>query len=577
MTRLAAPVFAGKLSIAPASAPSTWVLATSEADPYTLVSFVPGSATTAPRWTCYDAGDGQFYLAFEDGRWLSHVPASGILNLSDDANRALAVKLDGIPGTSGETNTGTWTVWLESKQAWVAVAYTLAGGNPVLTLVAQSTLSGGDSDSFAMTLVTPSLASIQSAGSGAGYDLAGVDLSDADLSGIDLSGTKLAGAWLDGVNLGSATLSGAVLDDTDLTRVGSWGTSIQAPSASFVRCIARGVVIPSLSAAKPVDFSGANFSGADFSGADLTHANLSGADLSGANFAGFILGAGSLAAVTGGENLGGVGVVLAGAYLVDANLREAHLEGATLSGIQAYFTSQGSFDGAFLTGANLSHADLTGMSMVSVELAGAVLDGAVLIDCQFGGVSFVPSTSGSSVSMIGAQLIGASFDSTCVFDRLVLSGAQLAQAQGVPLFSTPIGDDAATLDQGQLPPGFVQLFADHGVVLSSSASVRTTHPDSAWTLRQDPNQSTLGVELTGFALHSDGTTLSVYGDRIALVEQGQGRTSYRMTLGVTATTLALDQLDGGTQLPSGAMVATATALEMSDFDALAVPRVALPS
>ena len=61
------------------------------------------------------------------------------------------------------------------------------------------------------------------------------------------------------------------------------------------------------------------------------------------------------------------------------------------------------------------------------------------------------------------------------------------------------------------------------------------------------------------------------------VEQGQGRTSYRMTLGVTATTLALDQLDGGTQLPSGAMVATTTALEMSDFDALAVPRVALPS
>jgi uncharacterized protein YjbI with pentapeptide repeats len=537
------------------------------------------SATLVP-WVAYDS-------ASADGRQMAvfATPNPGPVYLYvDDALgwvMANASSANAVPIFLADAGGGSVS-WQRSYQGdWQTASYQVGAEFTGLVFpLAGRVPAAATFTTLAQTQITPGLAAIQAAKSAAGYDLRGVDLTGASLAGVNCTGANFTNAVLAGVDFTGATLTDAVFTATDLTGV-TFGVNLQAAGAIFDDCIGRDVVFPT-DATQPgtqANFTGASFVGADFSGADLTGANLSGALMYDANFSAARLGGASLAGVLAGQSQTGanLGVDLSRAYMPDVNLREAHLEGADLSHAQIYFVAEGALDSAFLVDTNLAGADLTGMSFKETTIVGTNFDDAILIGCTFDGVAFGPSDHNNPVSMIGAHLEGAQFVGTTGFTQAHLSDAWVAVAAGVPLLSTPMLPAYTTaFDTLTVPAGLAAIFASAGYVLAATATVAKGTSAGQWVLSQNATVQTVGAEIIGYTLTSDGTTLSVYVSMLSVTEQGDGFT-YNFPVTVTPTALTAAMLDAATRCPNHAMAATNAALGLTWEQALTARRPPLAS
>jgi uncharacterized protein YjbI with pentapeptide repeats len=317
-------------------------------------------------------------------------------------------------------------------------------------------------------------------GSGAnltGARLDGTLLSRAKLTGADLRGASLAGADFRGANLTNADLRGATLagaefrdlDDAHPTTLA--GTNFSGNDVTGTKFppppICKTPSNPMKLAGATVDYSSLmlDWSNLDLShttivgmpvdadgaprlpglkavssvlvGFDFHHANLksaasptnfTGAVLSGANFAG----ADCTRAIFNGATCGGgperLAAVFAKAYLFNADFTDAQLSGVNFAGAYLYGGSA-SVSGATMPGVDFAGAYLTSLDLSNVKgknLAGAVFDGACLVNCNFRGTKIEPDTSGKGASFVAACLQGADFS------QATLSGATMVDAGIAP-------------------------------------------------------------------------------------------------------------------------------------------------
>jgi uncharacterized protein YjbI with pentapeptide repeats len=313
-------------------------------DPLWYPGMAAVAATPTERCILYQRADGSIALQLANLMWVALDERFGWLTATTDPTQAASLTLGGSPrGTS-------WTVATSGGQA--AVSYTVGSDAPLLTI------NGGVGayDTFAPTLVTPSLAAIATSKSCPEADLVDVDLRGAVLDTVNLhrasldraqlDGAKLTSCTLDqasfdGATLGSLRLDGAVLDSAhfvgaDMAKA-AWGTPKSAKAVVLTDCHARGAVLGGPPPA--LDCGGATLSGGDFRGADLRTLSLPGAAAQGA--------------------------LLSGCRLDNAVLDGADLTGAIADGATLTFASlRGTIaQAASFARADLSHADLTRVRM----------------------------------------------------------------------------------------------------------------------------------------------------------------------------------------------------------------------
>jgi uncharacterized protein YjbI with pentapeptide repeats len=525
------------------------------------------SSPSQVNWIAYDGGSRGgiqlliFATAVPDPLYLYVYAALGWVRAGASIVQALPVSLVSAGGS---------LVFWQAMVAGAPVEASYDIASDFAGLVFQAGTAGA---TLAPTLVTPSLATARSSGSAAGYDFSGADLTGSDLSGIDCTEADFSGCILARVDFRGATLTRANFTGCDL-RNAIWGTNLQACGANFTSCIGRGTSFPSDSSDPngQATFAGATFTASDFSASNFAGANLDGAFLYGATFSGSNLGGANLSSVNGGLSGGRLGVDLSWSYMADANLQEAHLEGANLSHAQVYFLSGGKLDSAVLVDTNFVHADLTGMSFNETTIMGANFTGAALINCAFTTVAFAPSAQSLPVCMSGAHLEGATFTSATTLTSVQLDGAYIADANGVPLFATPMESAYATaLNAGQVPAAFPSLFAGFGCNLSASAVVSPAAANR-WTLVQPPAMTAVGVEITRYLVVVVGATLTVYASGLSLVEVGADQMAFALCLTVMPTTLDVSNLDPTTHCPNGATVATNQASGLTWEEMLMSPR-----
>lgn len=575
--------FLGKFSFAAASETPPPYLCLIQPTPATdpVCSF---DSVEPVQWVTYDAGQ-------SNGQQLCIIasPAPNPLFLYVDPSlgwiRATAAPITPLAVfLFAGTGTATWQRYVSGEPE--TAGYLLQ--NFFQGLVFPAPPVGGALTSMQTTLITQGMPAIRSSKSAAGYDFTGVDLSGTSFAGIDCTGADFTGAILAGTDFSGAILTNAVFSGTDLTQT-SFGTNIQANGARFDNCIASGASFAT-DASQPgtqASFARANFTNADFSGTEFglytdsggttTGANLSNAILYGANFSGARLpGANLTGALAGQSGSGGnVGADFSRAYMPDVNLSEADLDGADLSQAQVYFLAQGTLKSANLTNANLAGADFSGMSFQAATMAGVNADAATLIGCSFK-ATFAPSAQFLPVSMVGAHLEGADFTGASL-TGVHLAGASIATSDGVPLFAALLDPSyPISLNAGRLPATLPALFAAKGVALFADADVAEGAQANRWTLSQTPVSMTMGVEITGYTLTSDGTNLRVYASSLNLREQ--------VDIGIVGldteailTKLTVGQLDDATRCPNGSTVRANGLRSLCWEEMLTVDRVPLVS
>jgi uncharacterized protein YjbI with pentapeptide repeats len=215
--------------------------------------------------------------------------------------------------------------------------------------------------------------------------------------------------------------------------------------------------------------------GFDFHHANLkpgtSQTNLSGAVLTGCNFSG----ADCTRAIFAGATLGGgpdrLAAVFAKAYLFNADFTDAQLSGVNFAGAYLYGGSA-SVSGATMPGVNFAGAYLTSLDLSNVRgknLAGAVFDGACLLNCNLTGTIVVPDVHGKGGSFVSACLQGAD-----------LSGANLAGATMVdaaiaaPCPSPGTCRFPVTLRFGDMHVTVEITVLDPGTILPASATSNAT-------------------------------------------------------------------------------------------------------
>ena len=302
--------------------------------------------------------------------------------------------------------------------------------------------------------VEVSMAEIQSSKQARGADFTNVVLDGADLRGVDFTGAGAMGAVFKSASIVGTDFRSAKLGGTDFseTRMESAHFDEPANFASDREHLANfsGATVPfsvigldwsykKLQGAQIVglpvdadgrlqlqglqavsadltgfDFHGAKLGSSNFSGATLTGANLAEADCSAASFKGAQLGGGPAAAAA----------TLSRAVLFDADLTDAQLSGVNLSGAYLY-GGAASVSGATMPGADLSNAYLASLDLSNVRdknMAGAVFDGACLVNSNFTGTTVLPDANGKGGSFVRACLQGADFSGAS------LAGANLVEA-----------------------------------------------------------------------------------------------------------------------------------------------------
>lgn len=289
-----------------------------------------------------------------------------------------------------------------------------------------------------------------------------IKLGGADFSGNDVTRTKfppppICKTASNPMKLADATVNYASLlldwSNLDLSRATIVGMPVDADGAPRLPGLrAVGAVLVGFDfhhanlkpAASPTNFSGAVLSGANFAGADCTRAIFAGATLGG-----------------GPERLA---AVFAKAYLFNADFTDAQLSGVSFAGAYLY-GGTASVSGATMPGVNFAGAYLTSLDLSNVRgknLAGAVFDGACLVNCNFTGTTVVPDSAGKGGSFVSACLQGADFSgANLVGATLVDAGvASPCPSPGTCKFPATLrfGDmhvriEITVLDAGTLLPG----------------------------------------------------------------------------------------------------------------------------
>ncbi len=226
----------------------------------------------------------------------------------------------------------------------------------------------------------------------AGESLAGRDLTSADLRDLVFSGVNLREALLEAADLRGAKLDGADLEGAVLARANLEGVSLSG--AKLGRA----------------NLGEARAKGADFEGAHLEKATLMRGDFEGASFR---------------------RAILTGADFFETRLPRCDLEGATADDVLFY---ECDLTSAKLDGASLRKATFFRTKLDGASLAGAVIEGAGLVELSAEGASFRD-----------AQADNLRVVLACALARADLTGAKLGLAtlRGVKLAGAKLGGIAA--------------------------------------------------------------------------------------------------------------------------------------
>src|SRR5262245_20848142 len=202
------------------------------------------------RTIVYSRSDGSVRIQLPSLLWVTLHPVLGWLMLSETATDAVALKFSGNP------NGDHWDAL--TQDGWKRVFYTLDKVSPILSV------NGGDgfADTFAPTVITPSLQEIRQSRNGRAADLRFVDLTGENLDDIDFTGANFSAGTLNQATFTRATLvqskfigsslnqircDGATLDRADMTRAKldgtSWGNPARAPEIILTACTARDAVL----------------------------------------------------------------------------------------------------------------------------------------------------------------------------------------------------------------------------------------------------------------------------------------------------------------------------------------------
>jgi uncharacterized protein YjbI with pentapeptide repeats len=294
--------------------------------------------------------------------------------------------------------------------------------------------------SFAVSQVTPTLASIQASGKGDGLDFAWVDLTGgaldkvsligSDFSHCNLTNTKLTHCVLKtallnncttpGLDLSGSVLAGANLNQSDLTGVVAnpipefYTKPLQPPSATNLR----------------TTFVGSKLS------QSLLASEWSMLDLTGATIQGL------------SSPLSSATKPLQVKFSILTGLNKNNLSGLSLQSAV--------FDNAVLDSVNLNDSDLTNASFVQASMHGTILSNATL----------------KNANMAGAQLgtLSRLFTLATSFEKDLNAGPNV---------------DVALRDQ----------FAQHGITLSTTASLNTLAADRVWQLNDTGNKIVYTVRM----------------------------------------------------------------------------------
>lgn len=476
--------------------------------------------------------------------WLTKEDKKPLIYLSDDFAKASLFEADLSSAQSDlrvRTGEGMRTIY-----------YSLDQTTPYLSVLGPSHAL----HTFYLTRITPSLDDITKnkgcpGGNFADVDVAGerlndLDLTKADFSSANLSNASFAGSNVTSCNMKAATLLGvsfekARLDHADLTACKltgtDWGKPQSAAGINLSGCRADRATLGHRGF--PLDCRKAILSGGmfhqahleewDLSEANLTHAVLAeavldkakldeatvhngvftGAKLRGASLkkigahgANFIRAVLDGADLSGGKfgkedkggpsNPNGMPAVFAGASCTEAVATGADFYGVNLQGMNG---KGAHFEQATLDNANLSQGLWAFANFTQARVSGADFTGSVLTGAKFNGCVIGAGSGNQSCSFQRALLQSVRFEQATL-SGVLLTGGEISEAGGVPLFQLSLADEAKlTQDHlGQLKPQFSQA----GNPLGSDATIQE---NASWEIdnSEDPDIDAPG----GYFVNSD--------------------------------------------------------------------------
>lgn len=343
-----------------------------------------------------------------------------------------------------------------------------------------------------------------------GAGLGSANFSGANLSKLNFSGCQAAGVILsEGCNCTSTVFDGATLTGAVATRGNFNGASLQRVSAG-------GAVFVS------TDLTGANLTQGQFGSkaflfpipeslvSDLdTHAFVTTGIISAFSARGIRLAPEASITVLNSGTSWRITDPVAGRFSIINAPDQSALDVFRIGAVAPAVFTGAKMVNTVATSAGFSSADFTGAAWTGGSATGAHadLETAVLADAymvetdftqaQIFGTSFVnsvliqtklqgstigPGEDGQPTNFSGAQLQGTQFAGSNL-DGVLLGGAAVALAQGVPLFVMPLSYQSDLTSQGL--PTVAKYFAQQGYPLGASASIASAQ---AWSIDNSSDQ-----------------------------------------------------------------------------------------
>ncbi|BBB92575.1 MAG TPA: pentapeptide repeat-containing protein [Methylomusa anaerophila] len=556
----------------------SWYVTYSSDDNGTILKMAATQITDTEKFAVYRTGeDARSVICLFNWQFVTVDHSSGWLMASSGLDQAATLYF-----AFSDYDLASLTMFNQDGEL-VMMRYTVKNPTPFLLFPNISdnaaAVQAADNAFFILQLIpiTPGINSLRKTGGYKNGDFKRVDLTNVDLSGLDLSGGDFDGAILSGANFSNAALTGANFKNAclkgtifcganlsqadfsgcDITSA-IWDKDVVASQAIFRDCNAVKVNM------EGAQFDRADFTGADFDGATFKGGNLQRAVLQNANFSGTTFESADLSGIIAGKTTGSPGVNLSFAYMPDAKLTDAHLNGANLSHVQLYGSSARA-DNAVLEEADLSFSNFTGMDLSQVQLQGAILDEAILANCDLSGANLIPSEDGQAVSFVKANLQGANFTGA-ILKKVNMSNSAVALSDGVPLFTIISPDYISDLNKGIFPQGLADDFSAHGYCLSDNPTVTVINPNSTWNVSQNLPLEELGLGYSEFLLQNSQGNLKVSGKTIVINRMNDKKELEKYFVAVTATGISDDLLDEDSTCPNQATCKTNTRNHVSWTD-----------
>lgn len=405
------------------------------------------AVTAIEKWIVYQNADLSLTIQMGDLFYLSGIADVGWI--VGDSSIGQATPMQIIDQGSGQVSL---QILPAGQTQWLPVRYSVNVQLPYLIFPITGDEPGDINDTFynfAQTMITPSLAAIQSSKNAQGFDFQNVDLTLADLSGVNCTGadftnanlastnfsgatlTKaiLVGASLNKTNFSGATLDGAFFSGTDVSKV-LWGTGISAKGAHFDGATGIGCKIGSANPNQHANFTLADFTGAGFSRSDFSYAYMNEATLIDSVFDGAIFQGADFTSA----QLGGVAHTAAAdmsfTYMPNVIFSKANLFGVSFPFASIFGASTKMSDAATMEQADFSNAYLEGIDLTAATLQGAKFNNACMVGVNLTKAHLNPTLTGSlRSSLAGACLQGAIFTQSDLTNA-DLSNATVAFSQG---------------------------------------------------------------------------------------------------------------------------------------------------